>query len=60
MRECETDKINPASKLFDAPAVCDEHQPEVLEFVNFIRGFTTKYDGLALLARDERWHHLGL
>ncbi len=52
-RECGTSKINPASYLFGALAVCDEHRAEVLEFVHILQGLTLKQDSLALLTRDE-------
>ncbi len=53
-------KINPASHLLGALVVCDEQRAEVLEFVNILQGLTIKQDSLALLTRDECWHHLGL
>ncbi len=59
-RECGMSKINPASDLLGALAVCDEHRAEIPEFVHIIQGLTIKQDSLALLTRDECWHHLGL
>ncbi len=52
VRECGTSKINPASDLLGALVVFDEHQAEVLEFVNIHQGLTIKEDGLVLLTRD--------
>ncbi len=51
--ECGTSKINSASDLLGALAVCDEHRAEVLEFVDLPLGLTIKQDSLALLTRDE-------
>ncbi len=48
-RECRTSKINPASDLLVALAVCDEHGADVLELVHIIAGLTIKQDSLALL-----------
>ncbi len=42
-------KINPASYLLGALAVCDEHRAEVLEFVNIHQGLTINQDSLVLL-----------
>ncbi len=53
MRECGTCKVNPASDLFDAMAVCDEQRINVLELVNTLQWPTIKQDGLALVTRDE-------
>ncbi len=53
VRECGTGKINPASYLIGALAVCDELRAEVLEFLNTLQGLTIKQDSLALLTRDE-------
>ncbi len=46
-------KINPASDLLVALAVCEEHRAEVLESVHNLLGPTIKQYGLALLTRDE-------
>ncbi len=51
-RECGTSKINPASDLLGALAVCDEHRAEVVELVNTLQRLSIKHDGLALLTRD--------
>ncbi len=51
--KCGTSKINPASYLLGALAVCDEHRAELLEFVNILQGLTIKQDSLVLLTRDE-------
>ncbi len=53
VRECRPSKINPASDLPSALAVCSEHRAEVLEFVNIFQGLTIRQDSLALLTRDE-------
>ncbi len=53
MKKCGTSKINPASDLFGALAVCDDNRAEVFEFVNILQWLALKQDGLALLARDE-------
>ncbi len=39
--------------LFGALAVYDDHQAEVVEFVNILQELTFKREGLALLIRDE-------
>ncbi len=52
-------KINPASDLIGAQAVCYEHRTEVLELVNNLQRLTIKQDGLALHTRDEYLHYLG-
>ncbi len=49
-KECVSGKINPASDIFGALAVCDLHRTEVLELVNILQELT----------RDECWHHRGL
>ncbi len=48
----QTSKINPASYLLGALAVCDEHRAEVLKSFNILQGLTIKQDSLALLPRD--------
>ncbi len=50
-------QVNTASELFDTLTICDEHRIEVLELFNFPQGLTFKQDGLALITRDECWHH---
>ncbi len=39
-RECGPSKINRASEILGALAVCDEHRVKVLEFVNILLGLT--------------------
>ncbi len=52
-------KIIPASDLFGALAVVDEHRIEVLELVNIPQWLFIMQDGLVLSTRYECCHHLG-
>ncbi len=52
-------KSKPASDLFGALTIYDEHRTEVLKFFNVLQWLTTKQDGLVLGTRHECCFHLG-
>ncbi len=58
-RECGTGKINSASDIFGALAVCDENRMELFELVNILQWRTITQNDLVLLNRDECCHNLG-